>query len=159
MAFHNRLLASARLGEFLLATSALVAVAMPAAAQNATWLGNAGSADYNTATNWSPATVPTGTASFGATTTPNLSFSADTTVGGWTFASGASAYTFTNLPFHVLTFDGAGIVINGGSASITNNSFLFFRNSSTAGSAGITNDSNMFFLNSSTASSASITNT
>ncbi|WP_245331946.1 hypothetical protein [Bradyrhizobium sp. NAS80.1] len=65
-------------------------------AQDATWLANPGSADFNAAANWSPATVPTGTAFFGTSSTTNLSFSAfNTTIGGWTFNAGASDYTFT----------------------------------------------------------------
>jgi hypothetical protein len=105
----------ARLRTALLATSALIAAALPAAAQDATWLQNPGSGDFNTAANWSPATVPTGTAFFGTSNTTALSFSADTTIGGWTFNAGASNYTFTNIG--TLIFTGAGIVINGGSAT------------------------------------------
>ena len=41
-----------------------------------------------------PATVPTGTAFFNASNTTALSFSANATVGGWTFNAEASAYTF-----------------------------------------------------------------
>ena len=50
-----------------------------------------------------PATVPTGTAFFGTSATTALSISTDTTIGGWTFNAGASAYSFTNgqnLAFH-----------------------------------------------------------
>src|SRR5262249_51651393 len=82
----------------LLTTAAAAALlaAMPARAQDATWQLNPGTADYNTAANWTPATVPTGTAFFGATNAPNLTFSsAATIVGGWTFNAGAPAYTFT----------------------------------------------------------------
>ena len=147
----------------LLATTALVAVSVlppgTARAQNATWLANPGTGDFNTAANWTPATVPTGTASFGATSTFGLSFSAATSVGGWTFNAGASNYTFTNG--QTVVFNGAGIVINGGSASIANGvgGLLQFTNSSTAGSASITNGSggSLQFLTSSTAGSANIT--
>ena len=83
----------------LLATTALVAVTAfapgAARAQNATWLSLPASDDFNTRTNWSPGVVPGGTASFGTSETTALTFSADTTVGGWTFNPGASAYTFT----------------------------------------------------------------
>ena len=61
----------------------------PAAAQDATWLANPGSGDFNTAANWTPGTVPTGTAFFGTSSTTALSFAADTTVNGWTFNAGA----------------------------------------------------------------------
>jgi hypothetical protein len=50
----------------LLAGLSLSAVA--AHAQDATWNLN-GTGDFNTSTNWTPATVPTGTAFFGATKT------------------------------------------------------------------------------------------
>ena len=110
---------------------------VPSAARavDATWLNTAtiagpipGTFDFNAAANWMPATVPNGTAFFGLSNTSALSFSADTTVGGWTFNAGASAYTFANN--HRLAFPGAGIVIDGGSASIINasevgRSFLF----------------------------------
>jgi len=128
-------------------------------AQNATWVGGT-SGDFDTASNWNPNTaVPTGTASFGTSARTAVTFSAGTTnVGGWTFNAGASAYSFD--VGSTLTFTGAGIVINGGGASITNDlgGFLSFNNTSTAGSASITNDSPMFFNNSSTAGSATIAN-
>jgi hypothetical protein len=79
----------------IVAATTLLAV-MPARGQDATWLLTPGSVDYNTAANWTPATVPTGTASFGTTTVPNLTFSSSTVVGGWTFNAGAPAYTFNN---------------------------------------------------------------
>ncbi|HMJ30926.1 MAG TPA: hypothetical protein VK512_19625, partial [Xanthobacteraceae bacterium] len=126
----------------LLASSALyLASALPAAAQDATWRSAPGSGDYNTAANWTPTAVPTGTASFGTTTGPAVTFSSDTTVGGWTFNAGASNYSFSNS--QSLSFTGAGIDIQGGSAAITNNSggSLTFNNTSTAGSAAITNTS------------------
>src|SRR5213076_484638 len=84
----------------LLATTALVAVAalLPgvARAQDATWLAAPATNDFNTAANWTPATVPTGTAFFDTSNTTSLTFSnAFTVVGGWTFNVGAPAYTFT----------------------------------------------------------------
>ena len=90
----------AQLRAALLASSALVAA--PAVAQDATWQAAptvagplAATFDFNAVANWTPASVPTGTASFGATTGPNLSFSAASTVlGGFTFNAGAPAYTF-----------------------------------------------------------------
>ena len=128
----------------LLATTALVAVTAfaPGAvrAQDATWLNTAtiagpipGTFDFNASANWSPATVPHGTASFGASNTTALSFSANASVGGWTFNAGAPAYTFANN--QLLTFAGAGIVINGGNATINNNigGSIQFNINSTAG--------------------------
>jgi autotransporter-associated beta strand protein len=146
----------------LLATTTLVAAAalLPDAAhaQEATWLASPGSGDFNTAANWSPAAVPTGTTFFGTSDVTSLSFSAGlTTIGGWTFNSGASAYTFTNG--QAVDFTGAGIIIHGGSASITNSDSLIFNNRSTAGSATITNTGggSIAFSDTSTADSATIT--
>src|SRR6476660_7855221 len=116
----------------LLTTTAAVALlaALPARAQNATWNNPAtaagpvaGTFDFNANANWTPATVPTGTAFFGVSNTTALSFSAGTTnINGWTFNAGASNYTFTNAS--LVNFAGAGIVINGGNATITNNGIL-----------------------------------
>jgi autotransporter-associated beta strand protein len=148
----------------LLTTTAAVALlaAMPAHAQDATWLLNPGSSDYNTAANWTPATVPgsTGTAFFGATTVPNLTFSsAATLVGGWTFNAGAPAYTFT-LGANALFFNGAGIVINAGSTTISTLSSVNFLGSSSAGSAVINaaNSAVIGFNGTSTAANAVINN-
>jgi autotransporter-associated beta strand protein len=144
----------------LLATTALIAVAVlvPGAvrAQNATWLETPGSGIFNDTANWNPATVPTATAFFGTSSVTGLSFSTGTAFGGWTFNSGAAAYTFTSN--QLLQFNGAGIVINGGSATINLSNELDFNNSSTAGTAAIINNSNLNFNNTSTAGSASITN-
>ncbi|RZL86639.1 MAG: autotransporter outer membrane beta-barrel domain-containing protein, partial [Variovorax sp.] len=143
----------------MLATTALVAVTalLPGMtrAQDATWLLSPGSGNFNAAANWSPATVPTGTAIFDASSITALSFSANTVVGGWTFNAGAPAYTFTNN--QALTFGNAGIV--GGSATITNTptGFLNFTGS-TAGSATITNSGNLNFDLNSTAGNGTVTN-
>ncbi|WP_245452624.1 autotransporter outer membrane beta-barrel domain-containing protein [Bradyrhizobium sp. C9] len=172
--YARRTLSCLRAG--LLAMVALLLVALPAAAQDATWNLNPtesgpilGTADYSNVANWTPAIVPTGTATFGVTNNSSLSFSllgATTSVGGWTFNAGASAYTFTlgSVFFgQVLTFNGAGIVINGGSAtinSITDHaaSEIHFLNASTAGSATINNSGMLSFADSSSAGSATIVN-
>jgi outer membrane autotransporter protein len=133
-------------------------------AVDGTWLLAPGSNDYNTGSNWSSSpTVPDGTASFGISATTSLVFSAAaTTVGGWTFNAGASAYTFTNAG-HNLQFNGAGIIINGGSANIVSsfsgtNATITFNNSSSAGSATFTSNPANFptytFNNTSTAAHA-----
>jgi autotransporter-associated beta strand protein len=148
----------------LLAITALVAVtAFPlgaARAQDATWLAAPATGDFNTATNWTPATVPTGTAFFGTSSTTALTFSALTSIGGWTFNAGASTYSFTDSN-QLILFNGAGIVINGGSAAITvgASGTLIFSATSTAGSATITNTGLTLFFLSSTAGSATIGNT
>ena len=60
--------------------------------------------------------------------------------------------------FDGVAFVGAGIVVKGGSANITNHDFLKFLNASTAGGAHIANSGNVSFYNSSTAGSAKFTN-
>ncbi|SHL39881.1 autotransporter-associated beta strand repeat-containing protein [Bradyrhizobium lablabi] len=138
----------------------VAAMTLPAAAQDATWLASPVSNDFDAAANWNPATVPTGTAFFGVSTKTALAFTAATTVGGWTFNAGASAYTFNSALD--LNFTGAGIVVNGGSAAITHvGNTLSFANSSTAGSATVTNSGagKLSFTNNSTAGRATITNT
>lgn len=144
----------------LVATSALMAMTLPAAAQDATWNLN-GTGDFNTSGNWTPNAVPTGTAFFG-TSNPaqnSVSFSASTTaIGSWTLNPGASNYNFVIGSSFTVTFNGAGIVVNGGGATITNNGGFGFTNASTAGSATITNNNAMGFFDTSTAGRATIIN-
>lgn len=145
------------------ATALLAIVAPPVSAQDATWVGgtpSAASSDYFVSSNWTPATVPTGTATFGASANTNISFGSTSTVGGWTFSPGASAYTITvGGALGELDFTGAGITINGGSANIINNFFTQFHNSSSAGAASITNNFALYFWDTSNAGSANITTT
>lgn len=62
-------------------------------------------------------------------------------IGGFTLTPGASNYTFS-LGGNTLTFAGAGIVVNGGSVNLVNDTgVLTFDESSTAGSATITTNS------------------
>jgi hypothetical protein len=111
---------ASRVVALVLAGTALCTSA--ARSQNATWLTSPTTGDFDTGSNWTTATVPTGTAFFGTSTVTNLTFSAaGTTIGGWTFNAGASNYAFTIPSPQALTFNGAGIVINGGSATVTNN--------------------------------------
>src|SRR5215207_2129944 len=145
-----------RLRVALLASTALVAAGSPAAAQDATWLNAPGSGNFNTGANWDTATVPTGTAFFDTSGTTALSIAASASLGGWTFNPGASAYSFTNG--QTLQFNGAGIVINGGSATIANSGNVSFRNTSTAGNATFTNSGLLRFFETSTAGRATITN-
>src|SRR5271166_4140866 len=154
-----------------------------ARAQNASWLFSPGSRDWNAAANWAPATVPTGTATFGASNTTTITFSGlHTSVVTPLFNAGAPAYSF-NLSGFALTITGTGIVNNSstrptftttngggtefvntstaGTAIITTNigALTFFHDSSTAGSATITNnfDAATVFVNTSTAGTATIT--
>lgn len=148
----------------LVASSTLIAASSLAAAQDATWLLNPGSGNFNTGANWSTGTVPTGTAFFGLSNVTALSNSLNTTVGGWTFNVGASNYTFTTPNNRSVTFNGAGIVVNGGSITIDNNNTFTFNNASSAGNAviantaAIGNDRNLIFNDTSTAGNAVITN-
>src|SRR5215831_18611515 len=121
---------------YLLATTAAAALlaAMPAYAQDATWLLNPGSSTFNTATNWNPAVVPTNTAIFGASNT--------TSIGTLQFNPVAPAYIFATSPavFTSISITGAGIVNNSSNAPtfiVGDQSNLTFRNASTAGNATI----------------------
>ncbi|MBW7962157.1 autotransporter domain-containing protein [Bradyrhizobium sp. BR 10261] len=154
--------AGSRLRAALLTSSALaLAWALPAgpsrAASNGTWLASPTSNDYGNGANWDGGFVPPATASFGASNTTSLAISS-ASVGGWTFNAGASNYVF-NVN-NELDFTGAGITVNGGSATIINKDFLQFFGNSTAGTASITNNSFtvLFFNINSTAGDATITN-
>jgi autotransporter-associated beta strand protein len=142
----------------LVGLMALAANSSPRA-QNATWLATPGSGNFNTGANWSPAIVPTGVASFNASSITALSLSSSTTIGGFTLNAGASSYVFALSFPRVLTFTGAGITINGGAATINNGGTVNFDNTSSAGSATINNHDGLFFNNNSTAGAANIANT
>lgn len=155
----------------------LAALVPPAAhAQSAIWLANPASGDWNTAANWSGATVPnsaTAQAVFGTSSTVGLSLSANAQVDSLTFNSGASAFTFTAPASLGLTLSGAGIVNNSGttqsfvttagghlsygSVTFTNSasagSQTVFDNYSSGSSTGVT-----LFRGSSTASSSTLRN-
>src|SRR5262245_56964913 len=103
---------------FCLLMLALLLAPAVALAQDSTWLSGPGSGDFNDPNNWSPASVPVGTAVFGFSTETNLETSDHATLQGFTFNIGASNYTLTN--YYDLTFVGAGIAINGGGLTILN---------------------------------------
>ena len=91
-------------------------------AGSATWNLNPTSGDWNTAANWTPATVPNGLsdiATFEASNTTDVSLSSSVTLNGITFEAGASMFTITSTsPF-------AGFLING--VGVTNNSGVLQR--------------------------------
>jgi uncharacterized protein with beta-barrel porin domain len=116
----------------------------PAFPGSATWLAAPATGIWNSAGNWTPATVPNSaadTATFGLSATTPVSLSANTTVDGIVFNAGASAFTITASPTFMLTISGAGIVNN--SASTQNfvagvnlaakRGQIIFSNSATAG--------------------------
>lgn len=140
-------------GGVLLASFASVGV-FQAVAQDATW---GGGLDFNSAQNWRPQVVPTGTAFFPQDFSSQVSFSADTKIDSWIFRGIPKGYAFAND--RVLTFSGNGI-INGDGISINNSSgTLLFSNSSTAGGATISNNTgDLFFLNASSGGGAVIAN-
>jgi autotransporter-associated beta strand protein len=95
-------------------------IVVTAQAGSATWNLNPTSGDWNTAANWTPATVPNGAvdnATFGVSNTVTVSLSVNTTVGSAIFTAGASAFTITNPGFS-LTIDGPGVINN---SSVTQN--------------------------------------
>ena len=88
-------------------------------AGSATWNLNPASGDWNTAINWTPATVPNSandTATFNTSTKTAVTFSAATEVASIVFNTGASAYSITvpDDSFKPLNVSGAGIVNNSG---------------------------------------------
>jgi autotransporter-associated beta strand protein len=111
-------------------------------AGSATWNLNPASGDWNTAANWTPATVPNGpadTAQFAVSNTTGISISGPTEVNGIQFNPGASAFTIIASPMLTLTISGVGIMNNSG---ITQNfvigdfggaATMIFKNSATAG--------------------------
>jgi subtilase-type serine protease len=137
-------------------------------AQDATWLINPASGNFNSASNWTPATVPTGTAFFGTSTQTSLNFSSNTTLGGFTFNADAPGYAFGvggSGPSVSLTFNGAGIVNNSPNtpqfhvgSPVVNGYVLNFRNASTAGNAAmVAQFGRINFFDTSSAANASLT--
>jgi autotransporter-associated beta strand protein len=85
-------------------------------AGSATWNLNPGSGDWNTAANWTPATVPNGltdVATFALSNTTAVSLSGSVQA-SLVFNSGASAYTITVPSIEVLTINSPGIANNSG---------------------------------------------
>ncbi len=87
---------------------------------SATWNLHPTSGDWNTAINWTPATVPNGpgsSATFDVSNTTSVGISADINIGSIVFNLGASAYTITAGSADSdtsLTISGAGVVNNSG---------------------------------------------
>jgi autotransporter-associated beta strand protein len=141
-------------------------------AGSGTWLTTPVSGDWNSATNWSPMTVPNGpadTATFDSSSVTDISLSADTDVNGMVFNPGASAFTITARPAGLLTVSGigitnlSGVIQNFGPAPAGR---IVFTTNATAGSRTVfTNSANTageigatYFEDTSTAGSATINN-
>jgi autotransporter-associated beta strand protein len=135
-------------------------------AGSATWNLNPASGDWNTAANWTPATVPNGPsdiATFATSNQTQIGISAITGVGGINFNPGADAFTIISQPGGPFTLSGSGIVNNSGKLqtfvceSGDGSGSFFFENSATAGAmtsfAGA-DESNFLFFGTSSAGSA-----
>ena len=139
-------------------------------ASSATWKRNHRSGDWNTKTNWKPATVPNGsadTATFALSNTTAISISANTELNGITFTAAATnPYTITANPTFTLTLSGAGIVNNSGTtqnvvtavdASVRAGTIVFSNGATGGSNVSIFNGNGTInFLNTSTAGGATI---
>src|SRR5262249_41891355 len=107
-------------------------------AGSATWNLSPASNDWNTATNWTPATVPNGpsdVANFAVSNTTNITCSAGVGLDSIVFGPGASAFTIT-APFETFAFSGLGIVNNSTVTQtflVPSDAILYFTNIATAG--------------------------
>jgi outer membrane autotransporter protein len=106
------------------------------------WSASPGSNSWNTASNWVPAVVPTGTAIFGASNTRSILFPpfTVTSIGTLQFNPGAPAYTFTTSAplFTPIRITGLGIVNDSSNPPtfiVGNAADLIFLNASTTGNA------------------------
>jgi hypothetical protein len=168
----NRSACSKRSTRNLFAAGLLLLLASTGAAfaGSATWKSSPATGDWNTATNWTPQTVPNGpsdVATFATSSTTAVSVSAATEVNGITFDSGASAYTISVPPNNGafgLNITGVGVTNNSSITQKIASDQLFgiirFFNSATAGSStsyAITNGAQMQFNDASTAGSGTFT--
>src|SRR5215472_11274256 len=137
--------------------------ATAAIAGSATWKANPGSGNWNTAANWTPATVPNGaadTATFAFSNTSLVSFAADTEVNGIVFTASASPFTIINQA-PTVTISGKGITNNSG---IEQNftpgpGQIIFTNSATAGTlTSFLNKGAITFAGGSSAGNATFSN-
>jgi len=114
-------------------------------AGSATWKPAPATGDWNTATNWTPATVPnspTDTATFATSNITGVALSGLISINGIVFNSGASAFTITDNAF-AFTISGTGIMNNSAAAQnfvlgvdgVGSSGTLTFLNNATAGTA------------------------
>jgi autotransporter-associated beta strand protein len=143
-----------RARSFLLAAALLLfllSVARTAFAGNAAWNVNPTSGDWNTAANWTPATVPNGpadTATFNVSSQTEVSLSSSVTLDGIVFNPGASNFRIAaNAPAGFF-ISGVGVTNNSGVAQnfvmtvdgARNQGTIFFVGNATAGDATYTNE-------------------
>ncbi len=110
---------------YIVSLIALLMAADRGFAGSATWNASPNSNDWNTPTNWTPATVPNGVAdvaTFGNSNTTSVAISNNTGVGSILFDITASPFTITANPtsnpfanLATLTLSGSGIVNQSGS--------------------------------------------
>src|SRR5690349_7161437 len=89
-------------------------IAVRSFAGSATWNATPGFGAWNTATNWTPNTVPNDAAdvaTFGVSNTTNISLSGSIEVDSIVFNAGASPFTIT-CPLGFFSFEGAGVTNN-----------------------------------------------
>jgi len=88
-----------------------------AEAGSATWNSNPATSDWNTATNWTPPTVPeqdADTATFGVSNTTSILNSNKLEIAGINFVPGASTYTITWITQRSVMLVGNGVTNNSG---------------------------------------------
>lgn len=105
-----------------------------------TWATNPSTSDWNTATNWSPATVPdstTASATLSSSSVTNLSLSADVSLGSLVEDYPSSTDYSISTNGHTLSFWGSGLTYSqGGTLTIGGDGIVEFHNSSSAGLYG-----------------------
>ena len=109
-------------------------------AGSATWKLNPTSADWNTAANWAPATVPNGVddiAIFGVSNRTKITSSSSVVIDSIVFEPGANAYKIGPDIHAGMGLGGAGVINNSGVTQqflVANSSSLSFSSSASAGS-------------------------
>ena len=130
-------------------------------AESATWNLSRGNGDWDKATNWTMAIVPTDTATFGPSDITNISGPKVTSIQDIVFSAGASAYTVTCS--NILDIRGGGITNNSGVAQrfvmSAGGRFLFSGNAGAGSSTNfdLTFDALAYFYDTSSASNSTFT--